>query len=314
VRAAFVIVLAFSANAAAQCEVRGVLASEDYVTVRPDGVAPIELRVFEPIVARPRSDRGLPAVSIRGALELTAEGTALTFRVARTLESGPLSISPYARIASIRARGERVIANVHLIPGVVARAVTIDCAALTIGEHEPSEARWQTGDGTQWMPRASTLAIRAQPDAPPIHIAVDHASLLRVMRLEQRGDLWRVAWTESYGSSIEGWVHRAALAPSDLGGAPDWWHGGNGQGCGGFGPARDVIREDATLIAGAEIFAEPGRGRWALVPADTVQLVEHTPGSEWVRLTHIDAMTERGLCDQLARAWVRRSDVVFAPE
>lgn len=136
-----------------------------------------------------------------------------------------------------------------------------------------------------------------------------------VILREEQADWVRVEIPSDGGATITGWMPLRHLSPDRPPSEDSGVLASSDK-----QQARPGIRGGARLAAGAEVFAAPGRGKWATVDApDGFEVLLESADAEWVLIEHApNARVVLWSADEdgrrTARAWARRRDVIdFAP-
>ncbi len=311
--AALVLDLAVATLAPSPCAVRGDRATLR-VEVAPAGVAAFDVWSRErPYALTPRGGDEF-AATIDGPLRFRGAVTVGEVQVRRpvVVAGGMVRLSPEARMNSLRARGPDALGEVDL-DDVKIEALAVPCDALTVDEVEaPAHDFAAAGGDADRVARRDRITVRARPGAgEAVTLVQNERGPIDLVLLGGDGAWARVAWRSGRGSSVTGWVRRAEIKPPDgltMAGFSSTTH------CGG-GCARivdglfDGYRGPAAVAAGATVYAEPGRGAWAVVTRRAAFEVVHRRGDRFVAIRRVERLDEG--CDELYHAWVAVEDVAL---
>lgn len=312
-----------SARAFAECVVRGEtpdgLASARSLTVRPEGVHPFPIKVETgEVSARIGSGRGEVDVHVDGAISFDVRAQGIWYSVKEPVrtEDGFLRLVPGAHLVDVRARGDDTVEGTLVLtvddyalgddkkPDEVAKTVAVPCRALTLDWVEPRldldlKRDFELPvDGSWWrIPRGRSVDLRAEPRASAAKVLVgDDENLdghFAWGRLETRGSWVKVARL-GQSAAITGWIQRSRLEATDI-------EGGRSGACTGqHGPGLSLshVRVQpatgyegaARVAAGTKVYAEAGRGAWAVVRGDETFKVRWDRGAKWAALTTIPGL------------------------
>lgn len=171
------------------------------------------------------------------------------------------------------------------------------------------------------MVREDPLIVRPVRIAPAeLRVRRSSASsLFPVWVVDRHGDEVRVVVSFVDGSRLDGWTPASALRPPSVADA-EWVErlahvevreslGEDGVESVETWPSAssgtaDAYEGEATLHAGAEVFAAPGEGRWATSAEELGVRVEWLPGASHARLLDVP-----GMWLDRSRAWVARDSL-----
>jgi hypothetical protein len=311
--------LAVVAMGGGECAVesgRGVATAH----VVPEGVAPFDLYLNGlPFTALPGPRAGAARFQVRGVIRFSATGSDLRFAVAKPIEvaDGMVHLVAGQEVYEGRAAGAALDGQVALEENVHLEGAKVPCAALTLDEVEPPEgaAKEHKGDGTSWLPRRKRVMFHERPGAGAevALVMADFSSGVSFDRSAARPGWMRLRYANWRGASIEGWVAERDVRPMD---GLSMTGSGSSHCCGmGLrgGVSSDTYVGPVQVVAGSVVLAEPGRGRWAEVPAEVELQVRHERGEKWVKIEEIPGIG--GPCDRsMEHAWVALESVKFPPE
>jgi len=242
------------------------------------------------------------------------------FAAAADVASGALHVVPETRITAVQVRGTGLAADVEIEEGAIVRALPLACGALVVGETPPpaSPTPPETA-GRSWAPLHGTIRLYTSartsgraalevkldvPDAFVLHEVSAETNAIQVRRTFERG------------GSVTGWVRRSDVRDA----AGDHARIGSSQPLGGLGlcgtgaGGGGEYLGPATLTTGSLVYVARARTAWARAPGDVQVTVRYMPGDDWVQVLSVQGIRDHEGCpDELDRAWVERTSVVFPP-
>jgi hypothetical protein len=312
---------------ASPCQVRGRSVVVSQVTIAPAGssqrftlgLSGVAAAVT-PAGAQPRS-----RLEVAGALAFSAQVATpdIPYRIAAPLPAadGVLRLSPELAVSTVTTNAAGLHIDVELAQGVVAQAVPVSCAALTLDPKPPAPSLpASTGTAAKAGPRrvllarGDTLALYARPGlAPALRVALSAPVNLPLPLVDEQGDWLQVAAPLAGDGLLRGWVPARAVRPqrpSDVEFAVGRSFPLEPLELSGFGQGTNVRTGPARIALGTRVYAERGQGAWATVKTREPLPVRQVAGDDWAAILRVPGLRHSG---DLIVAWVPVAAVRWEP-